>query len=41
VQQALNALTDKPVTAKIGTGFVEITKANLAKNKQYIYKSSC
>jgi ribose transport system substrate-binding protein len=41
VQQALNALTGKPVTAMIGTGLVEITKANLAKNKQYIYKSSC
>jgi len=41
IQQALNALTGKPVTAHIGTGLVEITKANLSQTKKYVYKSSC
>jgi len=41
VQQAYNSLTDKPVQKKIGTGFVSLTKANLAKNQQYVYKSKC
>jgi ribose transport system substrate-binding protein len=41
IQQAVNALSGKPVKAHIGTGLVEITKANLAKTKQYVYKSSC
>ena len=41
VQQALKALTGKAVAAKIGTSLVEITKANLSKTKQYVYKSSC
>jgi|SoiMethySBSTD1v2_1073268.scaffolds.fasta_scaffold15102_6 ribose transport system substrate-binding protein len=41
VQQAYNALTGKPVTKKIGTGFVALTKDNLAENSQFAYKSSC
>jgi ribose transport system substrate-binding protein len=41
VQQAYNALSGKPVTKKIGTGFVSITKANFSQNQQYAYKSSC
>lgn len=41
IQQAYNALTGRPVAKKIGTGLVEITKANLADTKQYIYKSGC
>ena len=41
VQQAVNALDDKPVKAKIGTGFVSITKDNLAQNQDALYKSSC
>ena len=41
VQQAYNALTGKPVQKKIGTGFVALTKDNLAENQQYVYKSAC
>jgi ribose transport system substrate-binding protein len=41
VQQAYNALSGKPVTKKIATGFVSMTKANLSKTSQYAYKSSC
>jgi ribose transport system substrate-binding protein len=41
VQQAYNALTGKPVQKKIGTGFVALTKDNLAENQQYVYKSRC
>lgn len=41
VQQAVNALEGKPVTPKIQTGLVEITKANEASTSQYFYKSSC
>jgi ribose transport system substrate-binding protein len=41
VQQAYDALAGKPVTKKIGTGFVAITKANFSQNQQYAYKSSC
>ena len=41
VQQAVNALDDKPVKAKIGTGFVSITKDNLDQNQDALYKSSC
>jgi ribose transport system substrate-binding protein len=41
VKQAYNALAGKPVTKKIGTGFVSITKANFSQNRQYAYKSSC
>ena len=41
VQQAVNALDDKPVKEKIGTGFVSITKDNLDQNQDALYKSSC
>jgi ribose transport system substrate-binding protein len=41
VQQAVAALSDKPTKKQIGTGFVSITKANLAKNQDALYKSSC
>jgi ribose transport system substrate-binding protein len=41
VQQAYNALSGKPVTKKIATGSVSLTKANLSQNSQYEYKSHC
>ena len=41
VQQAVAALSGKPVKKEIGTGFVSITKANLAENQDALYKSSC
>jgi ribose transport system substrate-binding protein len=41
VQQAFNALSGKPVTKKIATGFVSLTKANLSQNQQYEYKAHC
>ena len=41
VQQAYNALSGKPVTKKIATGFVSLTKSNLSQNSQYEYKSHC
>jgi ribose transport system substrate-binding protein len=41
VQQAYNALNDKPVRKKIGTGFITLTKDNLEKNRDAVYKSSC
>src|SRR5215207_7781121 len=41
VQQAINALDDKPVKEKIGTGFVSITKDNLDQNQDALYKASC
>jgi ribose transport system substrate-binding protein len=43
VEQAINALTGKPVTAKIGTKFTIITSANLssAASQAAIYKTSC
>ena len=41
VQQAVNALDDKPVKEKIGTGFVSITKENLDQNQDALYKASC
>jgi ABC-type sugar transport system substrate-binding protein len=43
VQQAVDALTGKPVTANIGTPLVAITRQSLndASTQQYIYKSSC
>src|SRR5215203_191887 len=41
VQQAVNALDDKPVKKKIGTGFVSITKDNLDQNQDALYKASC
>jgi ribose transport system substrate-binding protein len=43
VDQALNSLTGKPTTAKIGTKFTIITQANLssADSQAAIYKTSC
>jgi ribose transport system substrate-binding protein len=41
VQQAVAALNGKPTKKEIGTGFVSITKANLAENRDALYKSSC
>jgi ribose transport system substrate-binding protein len=41
VQQAYNALNDKPTTKVIRTGSVSITKANLSKNQDALYKPSC
>jgi ribose transport system substrate-binding protein len=43
VQQAYAALTGKPTTAKIGTKFTIITKANLnsTASQAAIYKTSC
>jgi ribose transport system substrate-binding protein len=41
VQQAVNALDDKPTKKKIATGFVSITKDNLAKNQGSLYKAHC
>jgi ribose transport system substrate-binding protein len=41
VQQAYNALTDKPTEKKIATGSVSITKANLDKNQASLYKPGC
>jgi ribose transport system substrate-binding protein len=43
VDQAINALTGKPVTAKIGTKFTIITNANLnsAASQAAIYKTAC
>ena len=43
VQQAVNALTGKPVTANIGTPLVAITPKNVSSPsvQPYIYKSAC
>jgi ribose transport system substrate-binding protein len=41
VQQAYAALTGKPTKKEIGTGFVSLTKDNLAENPDAAYKSSC
>ena len=43
VQQALNALEGKPVTANIGTPLVAITRQNMSQPSvaKYIYKTSC
>jgi ribose transport system substrate-binding protein len=41
VQQAYNALTGKANEKKIGTGFVSVTKDNLAENQDALYKASC
>jgi ribose transport system substrate-binding protein len=43
VQQALNALTGKPTTAKIGTKFTIITQANMTspQSQAAIYKTAC
>jgi ribose transport system substrate-binding protein len=41
VQQAVDALDKKPTKKKIATGFVSITKANLAQNQGALYKTHC
>ena len=41
VEQAYNALTDKPTEKQIGTGFVSVTKDNLDQNQDALYKSTC
>jgi ribose transport system substrate-binding protein len=41
VQQAVAALNDEPTKEKIGTGFVSITKDNLAENQDALYKARC
>ena len=41
VEEAIDALDHKPVTKKIGTKLVAITKANLSSMRSYVYKSSC
>jgi ribose transport system substrate-binding protein len=41
VQQAYAALTGKPTKKEIGTGFVSLTKDNLAENRDAAYKASC
>ena len=41
MQQAYAALTGKPTKKKIGTGFVSLTKDNLAENQAAAYKASC
>jgi len=41
VQQAYAALTGKPTKKEIGTGFVSLTKDNLAENQDAAYKASC
>ncbi|MEP6954951.1 MAG: ABC transporter substrate-binding protein [Solirubrobacteraceae bacterium] len=41
VQQAYNALTGKPTTKKIGTGFTSVTKENLDQNQAALYKAGC
>ena len=41
VDQALDALTGKPTTKKIGTGFKVITQDNLAQSQSSLYKASC
>ena len=41
VEQAVNALTGKPTTKKIGTESTTITKDNLADNQDALYKPSC
>jgi ribose transport system substrate-binding protein len=41
VQQAYNALTDKPTEKKIATGSVSLTKDNLDQNQDALYKANC
>jgi ribose transport system substrate-binding protein len=41
VQQAYAALTGKQTKKQIGTGFVSLTKDNLAENSAAAYKASC
>jgi ABC-type sugar transport system substrate-binding protein len=43
VQQAVNAITGKPVTPSIGTPLVAITRANMNNPSvsKYVYVNSC
>ena len=41
IDQAVNALSGKPVQGQIGTDLVAITKENMSSQSQYFYKSSC
>jgi len=41
VEQAYNALADKPTEAKIGTDFEVVTKDNLDQMQDVLYKPSC
>ena len=41
IDQAVNALSGKPVQRQIGTDLVAITKENMSSQSQYFYKSSC
>jgi ribose transport system substrate-binding protein len=41
VQQAVNALSGKPVTKVINTGYNVITKQNLPKKQSAVYKAHC
>jgi ribose transport system substrate-binding protein len=41
VDQAVNALENKPVTAKLTAGLHSITRADMDANAQYFYKQSC
>lgn len=41
IDQAVNALSGKPVQSQIGTDLVAITKENMSRQSQYFYKSSC
>jgi ribose transport system substrate-binding protein len=41
VEQAYDALTGKPTQKQIGTGFVSITKDNLAQHQDALYKANC
>ncbi|MFD2419463.1 ABC transporter substrate-binding protein [Amycolatopsis pigmentata] len=41
VDQAVNALEHKPVTAKLTAGLHSITRADMDANAQYFYKQSC
>ncbi len=41
VDQAVDALTGRPVTSQIGTKLVAITRSNLSSMGSYLYKGSC
>ena len=41
LEQAVNALSGKPVTKEIHTSLAALTKDNLTEKAQYLYKDSC
>jgi ribose transport system substrate-binding protein len=41
LEQAVNALSGKPVTKEIHTSLAALTKDNLTANAQFLYKNSC